>query len=73
MNILIYNSRRVFHGIIDFPDLPLLQLGKRRTGAVDWEPRAGQKAAVDETVKLKVLQCDLDAPAEESIRKKQQH
>ena len=46
---------------------------QRRTGAVDWKPRAGQKAAVDETVKLKVLQCDLDAPAEESIREKQQH
>ena len=43
---------------------------QRRTGAVDWEPRAGQKAAVDETVKLKVLQCDLDAPAKESIGKK---
>ena len=40
---------------------------QRRTGAVDREPRAGQKAAVDETVKLKVLQCDLDAPAKESI------
>ena len=46
---------------------------QRRTGAVDWEPRAGQKAAVDETVKLKVLQCDLDAPAKESIGKKQQY
>ena len=40
---------------------------------VVWEPRAGQKAAVDETVKLKVLQCDLDAPAKESIGKKQQY
>ena len=44
-----------------------------RSGAVDRKPRAGHKTAIDEAVKLKIFQCDLHAPAEKRIGKKQQY